>query len=146
MCHEDPQEHEEEGRLKGRCVAACCSPQEGRLMVLLCHECVGNVRAPRAPPACGESPPGTKLKKATAVLLETLNCLAGSCSTEHFSCLLSYQGTFGGERGNQQTTPWQGLCSGKAPNKVGESLSLPWIPEKGSWPSLVLLNQPNTTS
>lgn len=67
---------------------------------------VGNIRAPRAPPACGESPLGTKQKeKVTAVLLETLNCSAGSHSPEHFSCLLSYQCTFSGERGNQQSTP-----------------------------------------
>lgn len=89
--HEEPREHREERRLKGTCVAACCSPQEGRLMALLCHQHVGNVRAPRAPPACGESPPGTKQKeKATAVLLETLNCLAGSCLTEHFSSVSSH--------------------------------------------------------
>lgn len=60
-------------------------------MALLCQEPVGNVRVPRAPPACGESPPVTKQKeKATAVLLETLNCLAGSCSIEHFSSVSSY--------------------------------------------------------
>lgn len=103
---EEPREYEEEGRLKGTCVAACCSPQEGGLMALLCHEHVGNIRAHRAPPACGESPPETKQKeKATAVLLETLNCLAGSRSTERFSSVSSYQCTFSGERGNQQTTP-----------------------------------------
>lgn len=57
-------------------------------MALLCQERVGNVRAP---PACGESPPGTKQKeKKTAVLLETLNCLAGSHSTEHFSSVSSH--------------------------------------------------------
>lgn len=60
-------------------------------MALLCHEHVGNVRVPRAPPACGESPPGTKQKeKATAVLLETLNYLAGSRSTEHFPSVSSH--------------------------------------------------------
>lgn len=76
VCHEGPREHREEGRLKGMCVAACCAPQEGRLMALLCHQLVGSVRAPRAPPACGESPPGTKQKeKETAVLLETLELL-----------------------------------------------------------------------
>lgn len=57
-------------------------------MALLCHEYVGNVRGPRALPACRKSPPGTKQKeKATAVLLKTLNCVAGSCSTEHFFTL-----------------------------------------------------------
>ena len=62
--------------------------EEGKLMALLCHEHLGNVRAPRAPPACRTSPPRTEQKeKATAVLLETLNCLAGSCSTEHFFSL-----------------------------------------------------------
>lgn len=60
-------------------------------MALLCHQCVGNVRAPRAPLACGESLPATKQEeKATAVLLETLNCLAGSRSTQHFSSLSSH--------------------------------------------------------
>lgn len=29
---------------------------------------------------------------------------------------------------------------------MGESLSSPWVQERGFWPSLVLLNQPNTTS
>lgn len=57
-------------------------------MALLCHKRVGNVRAP---PACGESPPGTKQKeKVTAVLLETLSCLAGSRSTEHFPSVSSH--------------------------------------------------------
>lgn len=60
-------------------------------MALLSQERVGNIRAPRAPPACGESPPGTKQKeKVTAVLLETLNCSAGSRSTEHFSSVSSH--------------------------------------------------------
>lgn len=64
-------------------------------MALLCREHVGNVRAPRAPPACRKSPRGTKQKeKATAVLLKTLNCFAGSCSTEHiFSSVSSHIST-----------------------------------------------------
>lgn len=75
-------------------------------MALLCHKHVGNVRAPRAPPASGESPPGTKQKeKAIAVLLEILNYLAGSRSTERFPSVSSHISALSGERGNKQTTP-----------------------------------------
>lgn len=112
-------------------------------MASLCHEHVGDVRAPRAPPARRKSPPGTKQKvKTTAVLLDTRNCCAGSCSAKRrFLCLLQCQHTCTGESGVHADSYLQRPHSERAPGGVGTCLCLP--PSLGG--ILVWLVLPNVT-
>lgn len=88
-----PVRHEEEGRLKGTCVAACCSPQEGRLMALLCHE-MSELPHPVGITAWGQAEGEGNCSSAGDTELlgwEPFNRAL-------FFCLLSYQYTFSGER------------------------------------------------
>lgn len=112
-------------------------------MASLCPEHVGDVRAPRAPPARRKSPPGTKQKaKTTAVLLDTRNCCAGSCSAERrFLCLLQCQHTCTGESGVHADDYLQRPRSERAAGGVGACLCLP--PSLGG--ILVRLVLPNVT-